>query len=43
MGSISKVYYTKEITPEAASAVVDHFQDKIVYVNVMANMSVDCD
>ncbi len=32
-----------ESMAEAASAVVDHFQDKIVYVNVMANMSVDCD
>ena len=28
---------------EAASAVVDYFADNIVYVNVMANMSVDCD
>ena len=28
---------------EAASAVVDHFNGNIVYVNVMANMSVDCD
>ena len=32
-----------ESMAEAASAVVDYFQDKIVYVNVMANMSVDCD
>ena len=32
-----------ESMAEAASAVVDHFQDKIVYINVMANMSVDCD
>lgn len=32
-----------ESMAEAASAVVDHFQDKTVYINVMANMSVDCD
>ncbi len=32
-----------ESMAEAASAVVDHFDGKIVYVNVMANMSVDCD
>ena len=32
-----------ESMAEAASAVADHFQDKIVYVNVMANLSVDCD
>jgi uncharacterized Fe-S center protein len=32
-----------ESMAEAASAVVDHFGGKIVYVNVMANMSVDCD
>ena len=33
----------KQLSIGCASAVVDHFQDKIVYVNVMANMSVDCD
>lgn len=32
-----------ESMAEAASAVTDHFDGKIVYVNVMANMSVDCD
>lgn len=32
-----------ESMAEAASAVVDHFHDNIVYVSVMANMSVDCD
>lgn len=32
-----------ESMAEAASAVVDHFAGKIVYINVMANMSVDCD
>ncbi len=28
---------------DAAGSVIDYFGDKIVYVNVMANMSVDCD
>ena len=32
-----------ESMAEAASAVVDHFAGKVVYINVMANMSVDCD
>ena len=32
-----------ESMAEAASAVVDHFKDNIVYIDVMANMSVDCD
>lgn len=32
-----------ESMAEAASAVADHFEGKVVYVNVMANMSVDCD
>ncbi|MBR1816547.1 MAG: DUF362 domain-containing protein [Lachnospiraceae bacterium] len=32
-----------ESMAEAASAVVDHFKDNIVYINVMVNMSVDCD
>ena len=32
-----------ESMAEAASAVVDHFAGKIVYINVMANMPVDCD
>ncbi len=32
-----------ESMAEAASAVVDHFAGNIVYINVMANMSVDCD
>jgi uncharacterized Fe-S center protein len=32
-----------ESMAEAAGAVVDHFAGKIVYINVMANMSVDCD
>jgi uncharacterized Fe-S center protein len=28
---------------EAAKASTDHFEDRIVYINVMRNMSVDCD
>ena len=28
---------------EAAKGVTDHFGDKIVYINVLRNMSVDCD
>lgn len=28
---------------ESAKATVDHFGDKIVYINVLRNMSVDCD
>lgn len=32
-----------ESMAEAAGAVVDHFAGKVVYINVMANMSVDCD
>jgi uncharacterized Fe-S center protein len=28
---------------ESAKASVDHFGDKIVYINIMRNMSVDCD
>ncbi len=32
-----------EAMAEAASSVVDYFQGQIVYINVMKNMSVDCD
>lgn len=32
-----------ESMAEAASAVVNHFKGNIVYINVMANMSIDCD
>lgn len=32
-----------ESMAEAASAVVDYFQGKIAFINVMCNMSVDCD
>ena len=28
---------------EAASAVVNHFNGKMVFINVMKNLSVDCD
>lgn len=28
---------------DAAKTIVDYYKDKIVYINVMANMSVDCD
>ncbi len=28
---------------ESAKAVIDHFGDRIVYINVLRNMSVDCD
>ncbi len=32
-----------EAMADAAKSVVDYFANKIVYINVMANMSVDCD
>ena len=32
-----------ESMADAAASVIDYFQNKIVYVNVMKNMSVDCD
>ncbi len=32
-----------ESMAEAASAVVDHFKGNMAFINVMANMSVDCD
>jgi len=32
-----------EAMADAASSVVDHFKDKIAYINIMCNMSVDCD
>lgn len=32
-----------ESMADAASSVVDYFKGKIVYINVMKNMSVDCD
>lgn len=33
----------KESMADAASSVMDYFGDQIVYINVMKNMSVDCD
>jgi len=33
----------KEAMADAASSVMDFFQNRIVYINVMKNMSVDCD
>lgn len=35
--------YFLESMAEAASAVVDYFKGNIAYVNIMCNMSVDCD
>lgn len=32
-----------EAMADAASSVVKHFENKIAYINVMCNMSVDCD
>ena len=32
-----------ESMADAASAVVNYFKDKIAFINIMANMSVDCD
>lgn len=32
-----------EAMADAAKSIVDYFNGKIVYINVMANMSVDCD
>ncbi len=32
-----------EAMADAASSVVNHFKDNLVFINVMANMSVDCD
>ena len=32
-----------EAMADAASTVVEHFKDKIAYINVMKNLSVDCD
>ncbi len=32
-----------ESMADAASSVVNHFKDNILYINIMCNMSVDCD
>ena len=47
-GDVSDFWNTEqdaflESMADAASSVVSYFDKKIVYVNVMANMSVDCD
>ncbi len=47
-GSYDDMFKTDQIKfleamADAASSVVKHFGDNIVYINVMANMSVDCD
>ena len=40
--SISKEEFMERMT-ESSKAVLDHFGEKIVYINVMRNMSVSCD
>lgn len=40
--SISEEEFMERIT-ESTKATLDHFKDKITFVNVMRNMSVDCD
>lgn len=42
MWSISKEEFMERMT-ESSKAVTDHFGEKIVYINVMRNMSVSCD
>lgn len=32
-----------ESMADAASSIIEHFKDKIIYINVMKDMSVDCD
>ncbi len=32
-----------EAMADAASSITKHFQDRIAYINIMSNMSVDCD
>lgn len=32
-----------ESMADAASSVVEYFKDKIAFINVMCNLSVDCD
>ena len=40
---LPKQDYFLESMAEASSAVVDYFKGNIVYINIMCNMSVDCD
>lgn len=42
MWDIAKEEFMERMT-ESAKAVVDHFGDQIVFINVMRNMSVSCD
>ncbi len=42
MWSITKEAFMERMT-ESTKAVWDHFGDKMVYINVLRNMSVDCD
>ena len=42
MWDIAKEEFIERMT-ESAKAVVDHFGDQIVFINVMRNMSVSCD
>ncbi len=47
-GSYEDMFKTNQIMflesmADAASSVTNHFKDNIVYINVMCNMSVDCD
>ncbi len=47
-GSYEDMFHTDqkqflEAMADAASSVVDHFKGNIAYINVMCNMSVDCD
>ncbi len=47
-GTYEEMFQTDQIQflesmADAAASVVDYFKDNIVYINVMCNMSVDCD
>lgn len=42
MWDIAKEEFMERMT-ESSKATVDHFKDKIAYINVMRNMSVSCD
>lgn len=42
-GNVAGVNEFKEAMAEAAGAVVQHFGDRILYISVVNNLSVDCD
>jgi uncharacterized Fe-S center protein len=42
-GNLAGVDEFKYAMAEAAGAVVNHFKDRILYINVVNNLSVDCD